>query len=378
MPTSQNPQPSTAIAPPAHSLPIRIESLSKRYGSVRALDDVSLDIRAGEFLTLLGPSGSGKTSLLMALAGFVRPDAGRIRFGDAEVTLRPPHKRNIGMVFQNYALFPHMSVLENVTYPLRLRGMKLTRAEERANAVLDMMQLQGFGSRRIDQLSGGQQQRVALARAIVFEPPVLLMDEPLSALDKKLREAMQVEIRRIHERVGATTVYVTHDQREALALSDRVAVLNHGRLLQVDTPGRIYHHPETLFVADFLGDSYFLPVDAAGSKVTLAGKLLKLASRPSPSAAGLFLVIRPEKLEVFAGRVPEAYNILSGTVRHRLFLGEAVVLFVELEQGREISVKLLSQHRLMDPLPGVGELIRLGLHPQDVILLPAESEAPMP
>jgi energy-coupling factor transporter ATP-binding protein EcfA2 len=190
---------------------------------------------------------------------------------------------------------------------------------------------------------------VALARAIVFEPPVLLMDEPLSALDKKLREAMQVEIRRIHERVGATTVYVTHDQREALALSDRVAVLNHGRLLQVDTPGRIYHHPETLFVADFLGDSYFLPVDAAGSKVTLAGKLLKLASRPSPSAAGLFLVIRPEKLEVFAGRVPEAYNILSGTVRHRLFLGEAVVLFVELEQGREISVKLLSQHRLMEP-----------------------------
>lgn len=360
---------------PGHSLPIRIERLSKSYGNLLALDDVDLDIAAGEFLTLLGPSGSGKTTLLMALAGFVRPDSGRVRFGNNDVVLTPPHKRNVGMVFQNYALFPHMSVVDNVAYPLKLRGMRGGAARERAGNALDMMQLSGLGGRRIDQLSGGQQQRVALARAIVFEPPVLLMDEPLSALDKKLREAMQIEIRRLHERVGATTVYVTHDQREALALSDRVAVLDRGRVLQIDRPERIYASPDNLFIADFLGDSHFLAVEMRNGEFHCDGKLLKIQSPPPPSCEGYILLVRPEKLELLSETDGDTCNVFEGTIRHRMFLGDAVVLFVALPSGIDISAKILSQHRLMRAVPGVGGMIRLGLHPQDTILLPREAEA---
>jgi putative spermidine/putrescine transport system ATP-binding protein len=358
--------------PTIRSLPIRIESVTKRYGDACALDSVDLEIKAGEFLTLLGPSGSGKTTLLMALAGFVRPDSGRISFGETEVTLMPVHKRNIGMVFQNYALFPHMTVMENVAYPLRLRRVSRAAATERAGRALDMVHLADYGSRRVDQLSGGQQQRVALARAIVFEPPVLLMDEPLSALDKKLREAMQAEIRRIHERVGTTTVYVTHDQREALALSDRVGVINNGRILQIDRPERIYRSPASLFVADFLGDSHVLPVDTNGHEVMLGSRPLKLAG-PKPTPGERFvLVLRPEHLEVLDDGAGEACNVIEGTVCHHLFLGDAVVLTVALDGGAEITVKLLSQHRLIRGVPPKGAAIRLGLHPKDTILLPAD------
>ncbi|MDG2058301.1 MAG: ABC transporter ATP-binding protein, partial [Tateyamaria sp.] len=200
----------------AQSLPIDIANLSKAYGSVKALDDVSLNIAAGEFLTLLGPSGSGKTTLLMALAGFVRPDGGSIRFGDQEMIATPPHKRGLGMVFQSYALFPFMTVAENVAYPLKVRGVSKSDQKTRAERALDTVQLSGYGDRRITQLSGGQRQRVALARAMVFEPQIILMDEPLSALDKKLREDMQIELKALHQKLDATVVYVTHDQREAL------------------------------------------------------------------------------------------------------------------------------------------------------------------
>ncbi|MEO0764248.1 MAG: ATP-binding cassette domain-containing protein, partial [Pseudomonadota bacterium] len=216
--------------------------------AVHALDSVDLDIRQGEFLTLLGPSGSGKTTLLMVIAGFTRPDSGSLRFGSDEVIRQPPHKRDLGMVFQNYALFPHMSVAGNVAYPLKVRGVGAAEIGPRVEHALETVQLGGFGERRITQLSGGQRQRVALARAIVFEPRILLMDEPLSALDKKLRDHMQIELRHLHEALGMTTVYVTHDQREALTMSDRIAVINHGRLMQLGTPTEIYEAPANRFV----------------------------------------------------------------------------------------------------------------------------------
>ena len=210
------------------SMPISVTDLTKTYGDIFALNSVSIDVKAGEFLTLLGPSGSGKTTLLMAIAGFNRPDSGRICFGDDDVTVLPPHKRGVGMVFQSYALFPHMSVFENVAFPLKLRKISADEKNRRVTEALKTVQLSDFSERGIDQLSGGQRQRVALARAFVFGPKILLMDEPLSALDKKLREEMQIELKQLHRQLGVTTVYVTHDQREALTMSDRIAVINDG------------------------------------------------------------------------------------------------------------------------------------------------------
>src|SRR4051812_19528838 len=279
------------------SLPISVRQLAKSYGPVRALDHIDLDISSGEFLTLLGPSGSGKTTLLMVLAGFTRPDSGSLKFGDAEVIRLAPHKRDVGMVFQNYALFPHMDVTANIAFPLRLRRVPGAEIARRVDQALETVQLAGYGGRRIEQLSGGQRQRVALARAIVFEPRILLMDEPLSALDKQLREHMQIELRRLHDKLGMTTVYVTHDQREALTMSDRIAVINHGRIMQLDTPRRLYEQPANRFVAEFIGESAFLPVEASSGVVTYAGQLIKVAGDPAPQGHYL-LMLRPERLKI--------------------------------------------------------------------------------
>ena len=257
----------------AGSLPISARQITKSFGNLLALDRIDIDIRSGEFLTLLGPSGSGKTTLLMVLAGFSRPDQGSLKFGDAEVIRLAPHKRDVGMVFQSYALFPHMNVAGNIGFPLRLRGVAKAEAALRIEQALEMVQLSGYGGRRVDELSGGQRQRVALARAIVFEPRILLMDEPLSALDKQLREHMQIELRRLHDKLGMTTVCVTHDQREALTMSDRVAVINYGRIMQLDTPQRLYERPANRFVAEFVGESAFLPVIFQGDSSLLQATL---------------------------------------------------------------------------------------------------------
>jgi len=352
------------------SLAISIRGLTKRYGSVAALDAVDLDIRAGEFLTLLGPSGSGKTTLLMTLAGFARPDAGAIFLGERELTFLPPHQRGIGVVFQSYALFPHMTVLANVSYPLRVRGFSKSEIHERARRALDLVQLSGFEDRAISQLSGGQAQRVALARAIVFEPPVLLMDEPLSALDRKLRETMQTEIRRIHERVGATTIYVTHDQREALALSDRVVVFNTGRIEQIGTPEDVYDRPSTLFVADFVGDSHFIPVTVEAGVAQINGRALKLAQL-TPLAPHQFLVLRPERLELGPPDAEAEYNRFDGKVLRRVFFGDVVVLTIGVADLPPITVKLGTNHRAAIATPPVGSTIALWLHRIDTILIPA-------
>jgi len=345
--------------------------VTKTYGHVYALNAIDLDVKRGEFLTLLGPSGSGKTTLLMVLAGFTRPDFGSLKFGDDEVIRLPPHRRNVGMVFQNYALFPHMTVAGNVAYPLRLRGTDKGEIAKRVEAALETVQLGGYGERRITQLSGGQRQRVALARSIVFEPRILLMDEPLSALDKKLRDRMQIELRHLHEKLGMTTVYVTHDQREALTMSDRIAVINHGRLMQLDGPGRLYERPANRFVADFIGESSFLPVTRAGAEVLYDGSPLKL-SEPPPAGDKLLLMLRPERLQVVTTADATDANHFKGKVTDVVYQGDSYLLYARLADGNDVSLRGVVRHQTVAALPPAGGDIVLRLNVSDSILIEDE------
>lgn len=349
------------------SLPISISGLSKSYGAVPVLDDVALDIGSGEFLTLLGPSGSGKTTLLMALAGFVTPEAGSIRFGDQEVVATPPHRRGIGVVFQSYALFPFMSAARNIAYPLKVRGMSKAEIAERVERALAMVELRGLGDRMIAQLSGGQRQRVAVARAIVFEPRIILMDEPLSALDKKLREQMQLEIKALHRKLDATIVYVTHDQREALTLSDRIAIMKDGRIVQVDTPADLYERPRSRFVADFIGESTLLPVEIVSGRASYCGAAIEAARGPA-NGGPHFLVIRPEKVSLLAGPPPPGTNCFAGRVTEVLFQGESLLLTVALAGETIVTVRRHGGQAHAIPEPGAA--ITLGLHRDDAVLVP--------
>jgi len=277
--------------PVAHNLALR--EVSKHYGSVAAVDRVSLDVPRGQFLTLLGPSGSGKTTLLMIIAGFVEPTAGEVLVDGARITPLPPEKRNFGMVFQGYALFPHLTVFDNVAFPLKVRGVSRAAAADRIRGALDLVKLAPLAERYPRQLSGGQQQRVALARALVFTPDILLLDEPLSALDKKLRAELQWELKQIHRRVGTTFIYVTHDQEEALSMSDEIAIIRDGRVVQAGPPRLLYERPATRFVADFLGKSNFitgrvvahegdwLVYEAGGSRYVQAARRGRSATRSS-------------------------------------------------------------------------------------------------
>jgi putative spermidine/putrescine transport system ATP-binding protein len=350
------------------ALPISISGITKTYGKVFALDNVDLEIRKGEFLTLLGPSGSGKTTLLMALAGFTRPDSGSIRFGDEEIILKPPHLRNVGMVFQSYALFPHMSVAANVGFPLKLRKAARSEIDTRVAEALATVQLDGYGERRISQLSGGQKQRVALARAIVFSPRILLMDEPLSALDKKLREHMQIELRHLHEKLGMTTVYVTHDQREALTMSDRIAVINHGRLMQLDTPREIYDRPANRFVADFLGESTFLPLEQSGKSFTFAGQPIKVRDVPDGSGRPI-MVLRPERLVVTSGKPGRDINTFQATVKELVYQGDSALMYASLPDGTEVSVRAGTRTGAAIENVASGDPVTLGLHRDDTVVI---------
>ncbi|HET7409553.1 MAG TPA: ABC transporter ATP-binding protein [Paracoccaceae bacterium] len=356
------------------ALPITIRGVTKTFGKeVRALDDVDLDIRSGEFLTLLGPSGSGKTTLLMVLAGFERPDRGSLRFGDRDVTRTPPHRRDVGMVFQSYALFPHMTVAGNIAYPLKLRGMSKSDIRERIERALGTVQLGGYGERRIDQLSGGQRQRVALARAIVFEPQILLMDEPLSALDKKLRDRMQIELRHLHEKLGITTIYVTHDQREALTMSDRIAVIDHGRLMQLDDPARLYERPANRFVADFIGESAFLPVTRANGDICYAGRPLRLET-PPPTADRLVLMLRPERIRLADGGADNGAadggaNRFDATVADVVYQGDSYLMYATLDDGIEVSLRGIVRGDTVAALPHPGSRVALRLDARDTVLL---------
>ncbi len=308
---------------------ILLEGLTKRYGAETVVADVHLRIAHGEFLTLLGPSGSGKTTTLSMLAGFVLPDGGRVMLGGRDVTQAPPRARGLGMVFQNYAIFPHLDVFENVAFPLRVQRKPQAEVATRVFDALSMVKLTGFEKRFARQLSGGQQQRVALARAIVAQPPVVLMDEPLGALDKNLRYHMQVEIKEIQRRLGMTVVYVTHDQEEALTMSDRIAIMDHGRVVQQGPPREVYERPESAFVGRFLGEANLFAARVAGGQVRLAGGHAVAAEAGALDVAGTgHVFVRPEKVALRSG-TPDGPNQVPGRVRHASFLGNVVRYAVE-------------------------------------------------
>lgn len=320
---------------------------------------MSLAVERGEFLTLLGPSGSGKTTILMCIAGFVAPDAGAVLLDGRDITPLPPERREFGMVFQGYALFPHMTVAENVAFPLRVRRLGAAARAEKVRAALDLVQLAGLEERLPRQLSGGQQQRVALARALVFEPAVLLLDEPLSALDKKLRAELQEELRALHRRVGRTFVNVTHDQEEALSLSDRIAILNHGRLVQEGSPTTLYERPRTRFVADFLGKSNFLRGVAQAGTVVVNGVVLRHDTNGAalPHGAPTLLSLRPEKITLLQDG-GTADNVADGRIATWSYLGAGFALSVETPALGMLRVALPSWRAPF--APRAGATVRLG------------------
>jgi putative spermidine/putrescine transport system ATP-binding protein len=339
---------------------LKLEQLTKRFGSVLAVDRISLEIPSGSFVTLLGPSGSGKTTTLNLIAGFLEPDAGEIFFDGHPVSRTPTHQRNLGMVFQNYALFPHMTVFDNVAFPLRMRA-KLARAElERAvQSTLALVQLAGFERRYPRQLSGGQQQRVAMARALVSNPRLLLMDEPLGALDKKLRERMQVEMKSIHRTVGTTFLYVTHDQSEALAMSDVIVVMRDGRVEQVGAPRELYDAPASEFVADFLGSANLFGGRVTGSAenrlaIELTGGTMLRASAAGTAlgaGAAVKVLVRPEDIDIVAaGGVAPGRDVLPGKVGEVIYLGEMTRVVVETAEG--VLVARLAGRRGGEFAPG--------------------------
>ncbi len=315
---------------------VRFRNVQKSYdGETLIVKDLNLDIQKGEFLTLLGPSGSGKTTSLMMLAGFETPTGGEINLAGKRLNNVPPHKRDIGMVFQNYALFPHMTVAENLAFPLSVRGLSKPDIAEKVKKALSMVQLDAFGGRYPAQLSGGQQQRVALARALVFEPQLVLMDEPLGALDKQLREHMQIEIKHIHQRLGVTVVYVTHDQSEALTMSDRVAVFHQGEIQQIDSPKTLYEAPKNAFVANFIGENNRLTgtlIDSDGSRCTVRlpqGEAVSaLAVHVGEVGSPVSLSIRPERV-LLNGSSEACANRFSGRVKEFIYLGDHVRIRLE-------------------------------------------------
>jgi len=344
----------------ARGASVEIDTVSKCYGKVTALDRVSLSVREGEFLALLGPSGSGKSTMLMALAGFEKPDSGSLLVGGRQIDKLPPHQRDIGMVFQRYALFPHMTVHENVAYSLRRRGVKSAEVQSRVRDALALVKLEGFAARSVDQLSGGQQQRVALARALVFRPAVLLMDEPMSALDRKLREQMQMELKQLHRQVGTTIILVTHDQDEALSMADRVALLHNGQLLQLDTPQRMYRQPANAFVADFIGRTNFLPIATAGTAAAPGRAHVAGFSQPcgnviaadsQPPQVGKYLGVRPEDVQLLPAATDAtdaAHTMQACTIIETAFAGAMQSILVE-AGGHTLTVEAPAQQHLWQP-----------------------------
>jgi len=315
---------------------LTLAQVTRRYGGFTAVDDVSLDVADGEFVTLLGPSGCGKTTTLRMVAGFIAPDSGEIRFGDRRMTDVPPHRRNTAMVFQSYALFPHMSVADNIAFGLRMRKLSATERESRIAEALDMVSLRGLEKRRPGELSGGQQQRVALARAIVTRPDILLFDEPLSNLDAKLREKVRIEIRDLQRRLRITTLYVTHDQSEAMAISDRIVVMNGGRIEQEGDPATIYRQPRSAFVADFLGAANIVAVTAIadGMAETAVGRFAFTGE--GPASGGARLSWRPEDMQL----VPDGSgNIRDAVLRSAVFRGNFTELLVE-ASGQQLRAQV--------------------------------------
>jgi spermidine/putrescine transport system ATP-binding protein len=350
-------------------------NVTKRFGAVTAVDSVSLGVRPGEFLTLLGPSGCGKTTLLRMIAGFESPDQGRVVLGGKDVTDLPPYRRDVTTVFQHYALFPHLNVFDNVAFGLERRRVPREQIRKRAGDALDLVKLGGLDERRPSELSGGQKQRVALARALVLEPRVLLLDEPLAALDLKLRKQMQIELKSLQQRVGISFVYVTHDQEEALTMSDRVAVMNAGRVEQIGLPQEIYESPATEFVAGFIGVSNILEgtvESVRGHLTTIKLDTLKLRARGNQSSPGdrVRVMLRPEKLSLSTEAASD--EALIGKIESAVYLGESTQWRIAVEGGRTLTVLEQNRHRLQSAQERIGETVFITWEPESAVILRTE------
>ncbi len=348
-----------------------LERVSKRFADVPAVDDVSLTIRQGEFFSLLGPSGCGKTTTLRMIAGFERPDTGRIAIGAEDVTETPPHKRRVNTVFQSYALFPHLSVGENVGFGLRFRQLPAPDKERRVGEMLDLVRLGGLGKRKPHELSGGQQQRVALARALILSPDVLLLDEPLGALDAKLRRELQVELKSIQREVGITFLYVTHDQEEALTMSDRLAVMTNGRVEQLGSPREVYERPETTFVADFIGVSNLMRAQSTGSGQIEVGDVRLAVSGQSLEPGVVRVAIRPERVRIEALSTA-GDNRVPVRIERFVYLGSTTQVFVTLPGGDRLQA-LVANAEEVDEYD-VGQEVVAYL-PPDALRVLADDEA---
>ena len=353
---------------------LRISGLGKRYGSFVALAPTDLDVAQGEFLTLLGPSGSGKTTLLSLIAGLATPDEGQLLIGGHDVTHGAPYERDIGMVFQNYALFPHMTIAENIAFPLKMRKVGGAEARRRALEALELVRLPHVAQRFPKELSGGQQLRIALARCLVYKPSIVLMDVPLGALDKKLRDQMQLEIKRIHRELGTTIVYVTHDQEEAMTMSDRICLMNAGRIEQLGTPADLYFRPRTVFVADFLGESNLFAgvVEQGGHDVTVAlaaggGRIEASAQSPLATGSRVRVMVRPQNI----GLGPrEGANQVEGRVLDTMITGSLTKLYVESPAGADEPLVLCYPTSSRDAPHAIGERVVLHWNRIDAVAVP--------
>ncbi len=350
---------------------IRFQGIRKRFGPVDAVAGVDLDIAEGEFFSLLGPSGCGKTTLLRMLAGLETPTDGRILIGGQDVTQVPPYARPVNMMFQSYALFPHMSVADNVAFGLKQDGVPTAEIKARVESMLELVKLGGFGGRRPHQLSGGQRQRVALARCLVKQPRVVLLDEPLAALDKKLRESTQFELVRIQNQVGITFVMVTHDQEEAMGMSSRIAVMNAGRILQVGRPHDIYEYPADRFVADFIGTANMFEGVAAADGVHVEGLERPLAVLGAPAdGAAVAVMVRPEKIAMGREMPAGGGNVLAGEVTEIGYHGDVSSYRVRLASGRVVLVTAANLRHAAEPAVGRGDRVYLSWHPGNAVVLP--------
>ena len=360
---------------------ISFHDVSKSFGDVKAINSANFEIQRGEFFALLGPSGCGKTTLLRMVAGFEIPDSGEISIDNQPISGTPPNLRPVNMVFQNYAIFPHMDVRGNIAFGMRKSGLSKTELDRRIDETLELIKLQGYGKRRADELSGGQRQRVALARALIKQPKVLLLDEPLGALDKKLREQMQIELRQLQKQVGITFLFVTHDQEEALTLSDRIAVMSEGHVMEIASPAQLYENPSSRFVADFIGSMNFFPgevIKSENGKLSISTDSMGEIDIPASNSeyadkSPVWVAIRPEKLKPVFTAPGDLSNVMQGVMGPSAYLGDRSHFYVHLSKREEpVLVALQNLERSIDQLHGPNQKVWLKWSTDAMVVLPRD------